>query len=198
MPASRPAGTETGRPLRSARFAFAGALCAAALAAACHMDYGDGVEAKSLSAATPDTVLENSQVEVVRDGVRAMTMHFERAEVYAAAGKRVMTKVSFVQYDRDGAVSAQGSAGRAEQSIQTDDVDFSQGLTVDIVGQDAKVEAEALQWQAQAKRLQGTATQRVKISRKDGSAFDGFGLAVDFAARSVELSGGVEGSLVHD
>jgi len=164
----------------------------------CHLDYGNGIESKNLKADVPDTVMEYSHVEVVRDNVKTMVLSFDRAEVFVTAGKRVMTNVEFTQYGRDGGIVATGSAKKAEQSIQTDDVQFSGGLRVDITSQDARIEADGLEWKAQTKTMVGLANQQVKIFRKDGSSFSGFGFIADFVNRTMEMSGGIVGQYVYE
>lgn len=164
----------------------------------CHMNYGRDVEAKKLLEDVPDTVMENSHVDTVRDNVLSMTLSFERAEVFNTAGKRIMTGVVFVQYDRDGTIIAQGTAAKAVQSIQTDDVQFSGGLHVEIESEKASIDAENLEWRTQTKSLVGQPGQTVKITRTDGSTFQGSGFVADFINRTMELSGGVQGSLVHE
>ena len=146
----------------------------------------------------PDTVKENSHVDTVRDNIVSMVLSFDRAEVFVAGGKRKMTGVSFIQYDRDGSIVAQGTAKQAVQSIQTDDVQFSGGLHVEIASEKASIDADSLEWRSQSKSLVGEVGQTVVITRTDGSSFKGSGFIADFTNRTMELSGGVEGSLVHE
>ena len=171
-------------------------LCLAGMG--CRLDYGKNVEAKALQRDVPDMIIANSQFRIIRDDVLIMTLDVERAETYSEAGNRIMTGVRFTQYNNDGTVSARGMAGKAIQIIQSDDVQFSGGLTVEVTSEKATIAAQRLDWTAEDKVLRGPADQVVSITKVNGSRIRGYGLYADMGGRTIELLGGVEGLIIND
>jgi LPS export ABC transporter protein LptC len=172
-------------------------MCGLVLAG-CRLDYGRNMEVKALERNVPDMVVANSEYRIIRDDRLLMTLAVERAETYAEAGNRVMSGVHFIQYNQDGSVAARGSAGKAVQTIQSDDVRFSGGLSVDIASEKATITAESLDWTAEDKILRGPVGQAVGISKQNGSRIKGYGLYADLNGRTIELQGSVEGYIVND
>lgn len=166
--------------------------------AACHMQYGGDVEAKALARNVPDLVTVDAEVRIVRDDALVMILESRRAETYGEAGNQVMLGVSFTQFDHAGAVIARGTAGKAIRITQTDDVQFSEGLTVEVVSENASIKADALDWTAADKVLRGKAGGKVEITRQNGSRIVGKDLYADLLGRTIELGGDVEGVIIND
>ncbi len=174
------------------------ALAMLLLLGACRMDYGRNIEARALERNVPDLVIVNAQFRIIRDDSLLMTMDVERAETFGDAGNRNMVGVTFTQFNKDGTVAARGTAGKAVQIIQSDDVHFTDGLTVEVASEKALIKASGLDWTAEDKVLRGQTGQVVEITKANGSHIKGYGLYADLAGRTIELSGGVEGLINND
>jgi LPS export ABC transporter protein LptC len=162
------------------------------------MEYGQDIEAKALARDVPDLVTVDARVRIVRDDVLVMVLESDRAETYGEAGNQVLTGVRFTQYSNDGTVTARGTAGKAVRVIQTDDVQFTGGLIVEVVSESAHIKADSLDWTAADKVLRGQAGDLVEITKENGSRIAGYGLYADLSGRTIELGGGVEGVINND
>ena len=173
-------------------------LCFAGMGCRLDYDYNKSVEAAKLKIDVPDLIMVNSQSRVIRDDLLVMSLDYASAETFSEAGHQDMKGVVFTQYNQDGSVAARGTAGKAVRIIQSDDVQFSGGLTVEVASEQATITAQSLDWSAADKILRGPLDQVVSITKLNGSRITGLGLYADMGGRTIELLGGVQGVIIND
>jgi LPS export ABC transporter protein LptC len=170
-------------------------LATLTILSACSFDYGQDVELSEIAKTTPDLSLTNARHSVIRDGSLLLTLKAGTLKVYSRENKRVFTELSFFQYDSDGKVVAEGTAGSATQAIDTESIDFSEGIEIVVHSENALIRADAISWDAKAKVFSSKADQEILIRRGTDTELRGTGLWLDASSRVVEFRGAVNGVL---
>jgi len=165
------------------------------LLASCSFDYGQDVELSELAKTTPDLSLVNAKHSVIRNSKVTLTMSAAQIEVYTLDNRRNLTALSFVQYDNDGKVTAEGTAGAAEQKIDSENIVFSQGIEIRMTEGDTLVRAEGLSWDATTKTFSSNSDEEILLRRGTATEIRGTGLRIDTVNRFMEFSGAVNGTL---
>jgi len=165
------------------------------LAWSCSFDYGSDVETSALARGVPDLSMKMARHTVIRDGVLLMTIEANDIRVYTSENRREFKGLSFTQYDRAGNILAEGNAGSAVQAVDTENIDFADGLEIRVLKENTLIRTTALSWNADAKVFSGKMEDEVLLRRGDTTEIYGTGLRIDAENRQLEFQGAVHGTL---
>ena len=170
-------------------------LLALVLASACSFNY-EGANAAG-GEDVPDAVFHDFDHNVYKGGTKILSLHAGLAESYDKDGRMVLHDVDFSSYSRgSGALAAEGHAESAVFHSDTQDAEFSGSITIRSTQEDAKLEAEYLEWKGSDKTLSGGIDRSVTVRRGDGSWLRGAGFVADSRRRSFSFRESVEGAFV--
>src|SRR5262245_53490708 len=109
----------------------------------CSFDYGQNVALSDIAKTTPHLSLTNARHSVIRDGNLLLTLKAGSLLVYSKDNRRVFAQLSFIQYDKDGTIVAEGTAGAATQAIDTESIDFTDGIEIIVHSENALIRADS-------------------------------------------------------
>jgi LPS export ABC transporter protein LptC len=187
-------GVERRRARSGAALAALAAAAALALAGCSLAGYAAQLEQSEEE--LPSAVFSDYTHTVVDRGKRLLELKADRAELYEASKKTILTGVVFSEYDPDtGEVVSRGRADRAVYHNDTKDAEFSGSVRLESKRQDAVLQGEYLGWTDKDKRLEGRLDRTVTISRADGSSVSGAGFEAWARKRAFSFRGSVEGRI---
>jgi LPS export ABC transporter protein LptC len=174
----------------------AAAALSASLLCSCSLDYESALLEEQLPERLPDTVATGIVHRVVKNSRTALEVKAARAETWDAQHRTMLEAASFVEYDRDGGMAVEGSAGRVVFHTDTEDAEISGRVRVYSAIDEAGIETESLTWQSKPRVLSAPAHDRVVITKDDGGRIEGTGFVGDFRRREVVFNGPVQGTYV--
>ena len=164
--------------------------------ASCSFDYGPSGDAER---GRPDIIMENIEYMRVREGDPQVRFQAELAERWEDRQIMELRNFSFEQLeDRGETVNAEGSAGTAVVWLESGDVDFSAGVTINIESEDIIIITEEIEWKDSEKTLTGSHDAQVEIERSDGTNFTGIGFSANARTRTWAFLGQVQGTFVEN
>ncbi len=169
------------------------ALFSSLTLAACSFDYSSGADS---GRAVPEIVLRGADASRYEDGAVSVTLTAETLEMYAADDVWAGERVSFTQFDRNGNVASDGSAGLLLVDNAAESYSLGNGLLFHVWDDDLFFRASDLQWSKKTHRLSGGAGETVSVEKSDGTELRGKDFFADTLARTYRFASGVEGKIV--
>ncbi|AEF80187.1 LPS export ABC transporter periplasmic protein LptC [Leadbettera azotonutricia] len=164
------------------------------LLVSCSFDYGNNQLA---SKDQPDIVMQNVEYVRVRGGDPVVRFHAEDAERFEERQIMNLRNFSFEQFENHGDdIDAMGRAGQASVALDSGNINLGGGVIISVESEDITIETSGLDWQDKERRLLGTPSGDVNISRSDGTEFSGRGFSADARSRTWTFTSGVSGSYV--
>jgi LPS export ABC transporter protein LptC len=164
----------------------------------CRLDYDQAVLPDELSEDTPETILIQSTITLVRSDSSYIVVQSGVAENYPARSLQVLSDVQFAEFAADGAETSRGSARSARVRTDTDNVELTGSVYLYSVEHEASVRTEYLYWDNAEGRLAGNDHEPVTVENADGTVITGTGFSADTNLNQLEFSGGVRGVLIVD
>jgi LPS export ABC transporter protein LptC len=189
---------KTGARLAVDLFTLTAAAVAATAFFGCSLDYrGAGYDEK-LAETTPDTVLYDFSTTSMHGKVPYIQVTAAKAETFEKKNLTILDGLRFTQFDSNGDVAASGSADHADYHTDSQDADLSGNIDVYSSQEHARITADWLSWDDDAKTLTGRADGTVAVKKDSGSSISGQGFEAELKTRTIKFSGGVRGSWVAD
>jgi LPS export ABC transporter protein LptC len=169
-------------------------LCGITLFLACSFDYG---EAAQDNEDLPDIVMKDVEYVRMRDGHPVVRFQAEEARRFEKKQAMELDQFRFEQFEtRAETINAVGSAGLASIELDSGNIHMQDGVRIEVESEDIAITTASLEWQDKERRLSTGETERVDITRSDGTSFTGWGFSADTRRRSWEFKNGVEGAYV--
>ncbi len=169
---------------------------AAALLAACSLDYGPGLS-EEFAEDMPEMVITDFDHTVVENGRPVFTIRAGRAESYGKLGKTRLERVSFVEYSSagDGSVVAEGRADSAVFWTETESADLYGAVSFRSARDGVTVESGNLRWDGEKRLLTSGNDTVTTLMDDDGSRLSGSGFSADAARRSFSFGRRIDGTI---
>jgi LPS export ABC transporter protein LptC len=162
--------------------------------ASCSFDYGNN---QAASKDQPDIVMRDVEYVRVRGGDPVVRFQAEEAERFEDKQIMNLSDFSFEQFENHGdEIDAMGKAGQASVALDSGNISLGGGVIISVESEDITIETSGLEWQDKERRLFGTPSGDVNISRSDGTEFNGRGFSADARSRTWTFTSGVSGSYV--
>lgn len=172
-------------------------IVAGACAAGCSFDYAaGGAAAEELLDEVPETELSGATHTVVRNGRVVAEIEARRMRNFPRRGVTELHEVRYTEFDAAGEAVTTGSADFARYQSESGDADVAGAVRLRSESQGVSLQAEALRWEEDARRLSSDSGEAVEVTRDDGSLVQGRGLEVDVRSKTVRFAEPVTGTLV--
>ena len=168
----------------------------AVLIASCSLDYGESRLSSEISEEIPDTVLTGVTHTVVRDNTVRFRITATRVEAFSDENRQYLYDVGFTEYDADGAVRTDGTAGFADFQTDTEDVELTGSLRFFSVPDEAWLQSDYLYWSSDERQLTARPEEPVVLEKSDGTYIVGRGFTAELDQSLIIFSGGVNGTIV--
>jgi len=166
--------------------------------AGCSIDYRSAEIAQKLPENVPDTVLTDFTSTTMRGQLPYFRIQAQLAENFGKKNETILTDVQFQQFDKEGKIIAEGKANHAVYFTDTQNAELSGDLSMYSLSEHARFSADYLAWNNDDKTLTGKPDALVVIKKDSGSFLEGRGFRADTRTRSLQFSGGVQGTWVGD
>ena len=185
------------QPERRWRATAATLLVGALLAAGCSFDYTEaGPSPDELLEQVPETELTDVTRTIVRDGRVVAEIEAQQVFNFRRRARTILLDVQYTEYDGAGNAVTSGSAERATYYTERKDAELAGSIRLRSDSQEVRLEAQALRWEDERRRLVTGPEAVVEIVRDDGSQVTGTGLEVDVRRKTIRFTGPVSGTLV--
>jgi LPS export ABC transporter protein LptC len=170
----------------------------ALLIAGCSLDYGSSQLAEERPEDIPESVIQDASFTTVRTGERTFTVTAAQAESYPEKSLRRFREVSFREYDAEGKLLTEGTAGTATYFTDNDNVELSDDVYFFSTVHDAGISAPYLYWDDEERLLEAKDSDLIRVERDSGTTIQGRGFEADMKRAVVQFTNGVEGTVVTD
>ena len=170
---------------------------AAALLPACSFEHAETAAAPDeLAEHVPETELIGVIHTIVRDGHVLAVFHAGQMRNFPRHARTELKGVVYSEYNAAGDLVNFGTAERAVYHTEREDAELAGSIQLRSESQGIRLEAEALRWENERRRLVTGPGETVEFFREDGSQVRGTGLEVDVRSRTIRFSGPVSGTMV--
>ncbi|NCN06044.1 MAG: LPS export ABC transporter periplasmic protein LptC [Spirochaetales bacterium] len=177
---------------------FAFILISTFLFAGCRLDYGQNVEADSLSDQVPNVEIRGFSQELYQDGLLVLRLTASASRAYQSRNLRELEYVTFEEYNSLGELSASGRADRAKLFTDTDNVELEGNIRVYSEQENAEVFGDYFFWDSEGRKISSLLESIVSIRTEEGEEIRGRGFEADMARRRFRFTQGVEGTIRSD
>lgn len=164
--------------------------------ASCSYDYNKGDIADALDENTPDMSIEQASLTFVRG--TTILMNAQRIDLYSGRKTQEMSDIDFAEVDRSNAVRTSGAAKYAVVETDTNNVTIAGDFSALSKKDNATIVTKYLRWDDAKRRIEGSPTEEVVVTRGDGSQISGYGFLGDAKERTLSMTQSVQGQLVVD
>ena len=133
---------------------------------------------------------------IVRDGRVVAEVRAAQVWNFRRRARTILQDVRYAEYDAAGNAATTGSADRAVYYTEREDAALSGSIRLRSEAQGVTVQAQALRWEDDRRRLVPTPGDVAEFTRDDGSQVRGDGLEADVRRKTIRFSGAVSGTLV--
>jgi LPS export ABC transporter protein LptC len=171
-------------------------LCLFWTLAACSFDYGFG---GGEDLGLPDMEMDDVEYVRVRNGEPQVRFRAERAERYEDRQLMELRNFYFEQFtDHGETVDSAGRASSARVELDSGNIGISGGVSLSVDSENITIETESITWKDRERQLSAGPEDLVRISRDDGTSFQGLGFKANTRSRDWEFSGASNGVYVED
>ena len=132
----------------------------------------------------------------MRDGHVLAEFHARQVRNFPRRGRTELEGVLYTEYNAAGDLVTFGTAERAVYHTEREDAELAGSIRLRSESQGIRLQAEALRWENERRRLVTGPGETVEFYREDGSQVRGAGLEVDVRSKTIRFSGPVSGTLV--
>jgi LPS export ABC transporter protein LptC len=161
------------------------------------LEYGNSDE-DGIGDTLPNFTLENVKLQNYSGGELSYEMEAKTAKVFDKKNETTLEKVTFIEYNSLGEITAQGSGEDVVFFGNTDSAEMDGPSEFQSVEDESTIVAEYLYWDGSKKRLFSKDDVEVQVQREDGSTFQGKGFEADMKLGTVRFENGVSGTLEVD
>ncbi len=162
----------------------------------CSYDYKQGDVAEDLDESKPDIVMEDVSLSFVRG--TTVIMNAKKIELYSKRKMQEMSDLTFKEIDSKGEVRMEGKAKSAFVETDTNNVTIVGEFYARSSQDEATIKTKYLTWNDEERRIEGSPTELVTVTRDDESEISGYGFVADAKKRTLSLTKEVQGSLTVD
>jgi LPS export ABC transporter protein LptC len=168
------------------------------LASGCSLDYGEASVAEEIQGETPQTVLSSFTHTIVSQDRVWVVLEADRAETYEKRKEIVLTNAHLREFDSQGELTTEAWAEEAVFYTDSENATVRGSIRIYSPKEKARLQAQALTWTKDGKRLVADAGDTVRVDKDDGSFLQGGGFSADFRRRTITFVGGVQGRYVQE
>ena len=166
----------------------------------CHasFDYESVLLTEEDKRSIPDVVLRDLSERVYDTGDKILELQSERVQVFEGRRIQEIDGLSFTQFDEDGVITVEGSAGFATRDLDTDDILLSGEVNIFITENSYSISGEQFLFSPDQDLIWSPAGFEVELVKEDGSRLNGRGFVVDLLLQELRFDGGASGVLAED
>ncbi len=160
----------------------------------CKYNYSEGNVSDTLNENIPNIIIKNAKITFVRG--TTVSISAQNIEIYSKQKRQEISELSFSEIDKQGNVRMYGNAENASIETDTNNVTITGNIFVRSNKDETQIESEYLRWLDEDRKIEGSPTQKIILTRDDGSRIEGKGFIGDAKKRTLSFTKRIFGKLV--
>lgn len=162
---------------------------------ACSFDYREMLLTEEEKEQIPDISLARFFQRVYVGNEKLLELRGERLETFESRNIQEIHKLSFVQYDDQGAEYVSGSADFASRDLETDAMLLQGAVIMQIADSGTQIQGDEFLYSPRQDLIWAPNDAEVSIAEGDGGTMRGSGFVVDLLMREMRFDAGAAGTI---